>query len=220
MLNRLTRPALLGLLGLCLMAAGPARALDEGIDYQTLAMPQPTETGNKVEVLEFFWYGCPHCYQLEPGLEKWNATKPANVEFRRVPAILGPSWEPGARAYFAMEQLGVLERLHKPLLRAIHEEKKRLADANNYADWMAAQGVDRDEFMKAYNSFTVDMKVRKVQQMPTKYGIDGVPVLVVNGKYRASQSIAGSTERLFKVLDTLVAQESGTAPAPDPATAK
>ena len=206
--STLSRLALLGWLLSLAWWAGPAQALEEGFDYQLLTQPQPTETGDKVEVLELFWYGCPHCYHLEPGISRWLAHKPAQAAFRRMPAILGPSWEPHARAYYAMEVMGVLDRLHPKLFEAIHRERKRLFTKAALADWVASQGVDRDAFLSAYDSFEVDMKVRKAKLMSRRYGIDGVPSVIVAGRYRTSPTLTAGSEKMFSVIDALVAREA------------
>jgi thiol:disulfide interchange protein DsbA len=194
-----------------LLIAGQAWAFDEGIDYTRLAQPQPTETGNKVEVLEFFWYGCPHCFHLEPLLQKWATNKPANAELRRMPAVLGPNWEPDARAFFAAELLGVQDKLHEPLFRAIHVDKRRIMDEDQLVAFAAEQGINADAFRKAYESFYVNMKVRRAAELERRYGIDGVPSIVVNGKYRTSASQTGSNEKLIEVINYLVKKESGGA---------
>lgn len=198
------------LLGMILggLLAFPALAFDEGIEYSKLATPQPTETGSKIEVLELFWYGCPHCFQLEPTLNKWLEHRPANVAFRRMPAILGPHWEPQARAYYAAELLGVLDKMHEPLFDAMHVKKKKLADENELAELFAEQGVSKNAFLKAYRSFTVDTKVRRAVEMGKRYGVDGVPAFIVNGKYRTSANQTAGYDKLFEVIDALVVMES------------
>ena len=180
-----------------LMFVAQAWAVDEGIDYTTLAQPQPTETGDKVEVLEVFWYGCPHCYQLEPFLDKWVETMPSSAEFRRMPAVLGPHWEPHARAYYAAELLGVLDQLHQPLFRAMHQEKKKIMTRDDLIDFAAEQGIDRDEFAQAFDSFFTNMKVRRAVEMGRRYGIDGVPAVIINGKYRTSATQTGGNAKLM-----------------------
>jgi thiol:disulfide interchange protein DsbA len=195
----------------CLLLNAPARAFDEGIDYRTLARPQPTESGDKVEVLELFWYGCPHCYHLEPKLKDWLASKPDYVAFRRMPAVLGSGWAPLARAYYAAELLGVTERIHEPLFAALHDQRRRLQSPEEIADWFAAQGVDREAFLKAYNSFIVDMRVRRSSQMGQQMNIDGVPAFVVNGRYVTSPSMTASTDKAFQVIAALAAREAGAA---------
>lgn len=193
-----------------LLVFGQASAFDEGIDYTRLSQPEPTDTGKKIEVLEFFWYGCPHCFHLEPFLEKWLKNKPADAAFRRMPAVLGPNWKPGARAFFAAQELGVLDKFHEPLFRAIHIEKRPLFDEDQLVAFAAQQGINADQFRKAYDSFYVNMKVRRAAELERRYGIDGVPTIIVNGKYRTGVGQAGSKERLIEVIDYLVKLESGT----------
>lgn len=201
------RPLFMTFLLLCGLTALPVRAFDEGIDYQTLAQVQPTQSGNAIEVLELFWYGCPHCFQLEPTLTSWLATKPQNVVFRRMPAVLGPSWENHAKAYYAAEALGVLDRIHEALFSALHLQKKPIGDEESLANFFAEQGVNREEFLKAYRSFAVDMKVRQSKQVANRYGIDGVPAVIVNGRYRTSPTMTASRERMIEVLNHLIATE-------------
>lgn len=200
------------LLAAGLLMAGPVRAFDEGIDYKTLSPSIPTESPGKVEVLEFFWYGCPHCYQLEPTVERWLASKPDYVTFRRVPAVLGGSWTAHARLYYAAELMGVLDKIHEPFFAALHNEKRRLLSEDSIADWVAGQGIDRAEFLKAYHSFVVDMKVRRANQLGRKIHLDGVPAVVVNGKYLTSPSITASSNKMIDVINALAAEEASLAP--------
>lgn len=207
MFPRMIAQALLGLL-----VAFQALAADEGIDYVKLKAPQSTETGDKVEVLEVFWYGCPHCYTLEPFLERWVETMPEGAKFRRMPAVLGAHWEPHARAFYAAELLGVTDKLHHPLFKAMHDENRKILTKEDVVAFAAEQGIDRQEFQDAYDSFFVNMKVRRATDMVQRYGIDGVPALVVNGKYRTSATQTGGNARLMEVLDELVRRETdGTA---------
>lgn len=182
-------------------------AFDEGIEYQRLSRPQPTEAEGKIEVLELFWYACPHCYHLERPLEQWLKQQPESVAFRRMPAVLGKHWEPHARAYYALELMGVLDQVHEPLFYAIHVEKQRLYDEKALTEFLAAKGVDAEEFAKAYKSFYVEMKVRRAIEMGKRYDLDGVPAIVVNGKYLTSPSAAEGSERMFQILDYLVREE-------------
>jgi thiol:disulfide interchange protein DsbA len=195
-------------LTLGLLAASPARAaFDEGIDYSTVAPPERAEPGDDVEVLEVFWYGCPHCYHLEPAIQKWLEHKPEGVTFRRMPAAVSPRWVPHAKAYYAAEMLGVLDKLHEPLFKAMHEEKRRIFTDEQIIRFAAEQGIDEDAFRNAYNSFPVDMQVRKAADLGEHYNIDGVPAMVVNGKYVTSASQTGGSARMFDVIDYLVAKE-------------
>jgi len=179
----------------------------EGVEYKALA-PQPTDTGDKIEVLEFFWYGCPHCYTFEPYIKAWKKTKPANVEFVRVPAIFRPDWEVQARTYYALSNMGVIEDLHEKIFAAIHKDKKKLDKKAALTDFVVKNGVDRKKFEEEYNSFSVDTMVRKAKKKQTAYKIQGVPSIVVNGKYLSSGSMSGSYDNLVKILDFLVAKES------------
>jgi protein dithiol oxidoreductase (disulfide-forming) len=201
------------------LIATQAWAFDEGIDYTALSKPQPTETGDKVEVLEVFMYSCPHCFHLEPTIDKWLANKPRNVEFRRMPAVFGPKVEPHARAFYAAEMMGVGDKFHVPLFRALHEQKKQIFDEDALVAFAEEQGIDGAEFRKTYNSFFVNMKVRRAEEMVKRYGVDGVPAIIVNGKYRTSPSQTGSRKKMVEVVDHLVEVESGMAPAGEAAPA-
>lgn len=199
---------MLVLLGLpaTLPAAGDFK---EGVDYQVLTKPVPTSTDDKVEVVEAFSYACPHCFSLEPSLEEWLQNKPANVEFIRIPASLGhTTWESLARAYYTAEELGVLDKINKPLFAAVHVEKHQLATPEQLADIFATQGVDKEVFLKTYRSFAVETHVQRAKQLMLRYEVHGVPAFIVNGKYFTDVSIAGSEQRLFEVINYLIAKES------------
>ena len=199
---------LLSLLFGCLLSA-QAWALDEGIDFTILPNPQPTETGDKIEVLEVFMYSCPHCFHLEPTLEKWRETQPANVAFRRMPAVFGTKPDLQAQAFYAAELLGAQEKFTLAMFDAIHVKKQKISDENVVVTIAEGAGIDGAEFRKALNSFDVNMKVNRARNVTKNYGIDGVPAVVVNGKYRTSPSQTGSREGLVKVIDQLIARETG-----------
>ncbi|GMQ88568.1 MAG: thiol:disulfide interchange protein DsbA [Gammaproteobacteria bacterium] len=184
---------------------------DEGIEYQALANPQPTVDKGKIEVLELFWYGCPHCYYLEPELDAWLKNKPDDVVFVRVPAILGPSWELYARAFYTAELLGVIDKIHKPLFERIHKEKKQIRNMAQLKEFFVAQGVSAQDFENTYKSFAVITKTNRAKQAAGLYGIKGVPALVVNGKYRTSAREAGSSKGMLEVVDFLVERERAAA---------
>jgi thiol:disulfide interchange protein DsbA len=198
---------LLGMLAVGLLTAMPAMAFDEGVDYKTVAIPQTTETPGKIEVLEIFWYGCPHCYHIEADTQKWLATASDSVAFRRMPAPLNATWTLGAKVFYAAEVLGVLERIHVPLFKAIHENRLPF-NKNSLADWFASQGVPREQFLQALGSFAVDGKVRHATRMATDLRINGVPIFLVNGKYLTGPSMTGSVNTAFEVINALVAQEA------------
>ena len=199
---------LLSLLFACLLSA-PAWAIDEGIEYTVLTNPQPTETGDKIEVLEVFMYSCPHCFHLEPTLAKWRETQPANVAFRRMPAVFGTKPDLQAQAFYAAELLGAEEKFTLAMFDAIHVKKQKISDENLVVAIAEGAGLDGAEFRKALNSFDVNMKVNRARNVTKNYGIDGVPAVVVNGKYRTSPAQTGSREGLVKVIDQLIARETG-----------
>jgi len=184
-----------------------AAGYTEGVDYKKLTQV-PTDAGDKIEVLEFFWYGCPHCYSFEPYLNAWKKTKPANVEFVRVPAIFRPDWEVQARTYYALTNMGVIEDLHGKIFTAINKDKKRLNKKELLTDFVVKNGVDRKKFEEEYNSFAVDSMVRKAKKKQTAYKIQGVPSVAVNGKYLTSGSMSGSYDNLVKIVDYLIKKES------------
>ena len=185
-----------------------AEGFTEGTHYEKFPQARVTDTEDKIEVLEFFWYGCPHCYSFEPFIQSWKKTKPANVEFVRVPAVFRPDWEVQARTYYALSSMGVIEDLHIKIFDAMNKEKKRLNTLDIMADFVAEQGVDREKFVGQYSSFAVDSMVRKAKKQQTIYKVQGVPAIIVNGKYSTSGSMSGSYDNLVKILDHLIALES------------
>jgi thiol:disulfide interchange protein DsbA len=195
-----------GLLVAALLLPSALWAVEEGIDYAVLEPAQPTETGDQVEVLEVFWYGCPHCWHLEPVMTQWVATKPAGVAFRLMPAT-GPRWEPHARAYYAAESLGTLDVFHEALFKAMQVQHRPIMTENDLVKFAGEIGIDPEQFRAAYESFYVETRVRKAEEMGRRYGIDGVPALIINGKYRTSPSQAGGQDQMLQVLNTLVGQE-------------
>ncbi|MCU0842177.1 MAG: thiol:disulfide interchange protein DsbA/DsbL [Thiobacillaceae bacterium] len=190
-----------------LLFATAVQAAEWGRDYVELSPPQPVESRGKIEVLEFFWYRCPHCAQIEGELAEWVKKLPRDVVFKRQPAVLSDGWMPLTRAYYALEAVGALDRLHAEALRAIHEQHIDLNDPNTFFDWAAGKGVDRKKIADAYNSFSVNAKAGRAKQMTSRYKITGVPAFVVNGKYQTSAYLTGGNKRLFETLDALIAQE-------------
>jgi thiol:disulfide interchange protein DsbA len=184
------------------LAAGPEAF--EGHDYIRVKDPQPVATGSKVEVLEFFWYRCPHCFQLEPDLNAWMKTLPRNAQVRRVPAVFRDDWLPGAKLYYTLEQMNLLGKLHHKVFDAYHVENINLNDPAVLGDWVAKQGVDRKKFDGIYNSFSVQSKATQGARLATTYAITGVPAFIIDGKYATSVSMTGSPARLFEVLDQLI----------------
>jgi thiol:disulfide interchange protein DsbA len=202
------------LITLLLVAPVVLAGFDEGIDYKRLASPQPTANPDKIEVLELFWYGCPHCYHLEPQLDAWLESKPDDVAFVRIPAVLGPDWELLARAYYTMELLGVEDQVHTALFDRIHKERKPVRTVDDVKAVFVEHGVTPQDFDQAFQSFAVITKTGRARQARNLYGITGVPVLVVNGKYLTSAQMAGGNKQMLQVVDFLVDKErAGSAAA-------
>ncbi len=193
-----------------LPATAQSAAQDEnfkaGVHYKELGLPASGSADN-VEVLEFFWYGCPHCYTFEPYINGWKKTMPAGVSFSRVPAIFRPDWEVQARTYYALSNMGVIEDIHGKIFSAMHKDKKRLDKKDLLIDFVVSNGVDRNKFLEEYKSFSVDSMVRKSKKKQTAYQIQGVPSLVINGKYLTSGSMAGSYDNMVKIINHLIAKE-------------
>jgi thiol:disulfide interchange protein DsbA len=204
------------LLVLIPFAAGVALAapFTEGKEYQKLKTPQPTEAGDTIEVVELFWYGCPHCYHLEPFIHEWLQNKPGDVSFVRMPAIMGAGWELLAKAYYSAELLGVLDKAHGELFSTIHEKNNKIKDEKMLRDFFVGLGVSPEDFDKTFNSFAVAVKLNNARMMTRRYAVSGVPTIVVNGKYSTGASLAGSNKKLIDVVDYLVAQERSLAAAP------
>lgn len=181
----------------------------QGVHYELLTAAQPTGTEpGKVEVLEVFWYGCPHCYHLEPYIEAWRKDgMPPEAEFRRMPATLNPSWQILARAYYTAEALGVLEQAHGDLFREYHVNHNPLNTPELLAAFFARYGISEEDFNATFNSFAVQAKLRRADALTRRYRITGVPSIVVNGKYVTGASEAGGVPELFEVVNFLVEKE-------------
>jgi thiol:disulfide interchange protein DsbA len=181
--------------------AAPLAAQQPGLppDVQELPTPVATDAKGKVEVVEFFWYGCPHCYTLEPMLEKWVKEQPKDVEFRRVPATFNEQWAAAGRVYYALESLSLVERLHKPLFDAIHKDGLRVTNPQALAQWLEKNGVDAKKFADAEKSFAVESKLKRARALLEQARIDGVPALLINGKYivPAGRDMLNSANRVI-----------------------
>lgn len=197
----------------CLLAlvlsTGASAQLAPGKDYRPINPPQPTDSGAKIEVIEFFYYGCPHCASLQPSLRAWLKKKPADVEFRRVPTVFQDSWLPLTTAYHTIDAMGLLDKLHYDVFIAIHdkhtlETKDLLRNPNPLFDWVAKQGVDRKQFVDVFNSFGVRSRTNRSIELPASYQVNGTPTLVVDGRYLTAPSMVSSYERFFQVLDQLI----------------
>jgi thiol:disulfide interchange protein DsbA len=204
MLKRLFLPCLFAMFLVFTAAANTESAAG----YETLSPAQPTQHADKVEVIEFFWYGCPHCYNLEPLLQQWLKKLPKNVEFIRQPAVFNEQWGKHAKAYFTAEALGVVDKIHADFFDALQNKKQSLETEDELAKFFAAHGVDEKQFRETYNSFLIDAKMRQAPVMSSRYGITGVPAVIINGKYKTNGPLAGSHEKMLEVMDNLIKQES------------
>jgi protein dithiol oxidoreductase (disulfide-forming) len=195
------------LAGLPVTAQAQARAFKEGADYLRLKNPAPVESpAGKVEVVEFFWYGCTHCNSFEPQLEAWSKNIPKDAVLRRVPVAFRSDFEPHQRLFYTLEEMGKLPQLHKKVFQTIHEQRQPLNSAQLVTAWAGAQGIDTAKFTAMYNSFGVSTKVRKATQLQDQYQVEGVPSLGVAGRFITSQEYAKSMERALQVVDYLVGQ--------------
>jgi thiol:disulfide interchange protein DsbA len=171
-----------------------------GGQFMELNPPQPVESTNKIEVLEFFWYGCIHCYNLEPKIDTWLKTLPKDVEFRRVPAVFNDRWAHDAAIFYAFEALGLLEKLHRPFFDAIHRDRLRTDNAQALNAWLEKQGVDPRKFEATVKSFGVQSKTKRAIRMTSGYQIDGTPAMAVHGRYTV-----GASEGMLEIVNNLVA---------------
>jgi thiol:disulfide interchange protein DsbA len=176
--------------------------------YENVAPVQPVELAGKVEVIEFFWYGCPHCFSFEPVLNEWVKKQGDQINYIRVPAVFSKRWGRHAKAYFTAQALDVSEQLHADFFNAIQVKKQRLETEDQLVQFFVAHGVNEQDFRNAYHSFLVDAKMRQAQSMGPRYGVTSVPTIIINGKYRSNASIAGGQSNLLGVMDQLVAVES------------
>jgi thiol:disulfide interchange protein DsbA len=193
------------LFALALFTASASAELVEGKNYARIQNPQPVETGKKIEVLEFFSYGCPHCAALEPYLDKWLANIPPDVAFRRVPVMFQQRWVPLAKIYYTLDALGKAD-LSPEVFKAIHEEGKALWDQKPFLDWAASKGLDRKKVEEVFTSFAIDGKVKRAMQLAQEYNIQAVPTVIVDGKFVTSSDRVGTHANLPAAIDELVAK--------------
>lgn len=178
----------------------------EGFDYVRLATPQPVASGKKIEVLEVFWYQCPHCWQLEPELNLWAKSLPADVQLRKLPAVMSERWEPAAKLYFALEEMGLLDKLHDKVFEAYHVQKLDLGKPGELDVWAAKQGVPRARLEQSLKSFSVAGRVAQARKQIEGYQLTGVPAIVVDGRYVTTPTLTGGRTRMFETVDQLVAK--------------
>jgi thiol:disulfide interchange protein DsbA len=178
-----------------------------GTHYVELPVPIKSRSADKVEVAEYFSYGCPHCYQFEPAIGAWRAQLPADVEFVRTPAVWNKDYEVYAQTYFTAQALDVLEQIHVPLFDALHNQRRRLNDPERMATFFGELGVDPMAFARTYNSFGVRASTQQAEAKGRAYRSSGVPALIINGKYRVEGSMAGSNANMLLIADFLIAKE-------------
>ena len=181
-----------------------------GTDYYVLEKPAAVEApAGKIEVVEFFWYSCPHCNAFESALDAWSKKLPKDVVLRRVPVAFQDSFAPQQRLFFSLEAMGLLPKLHAKVFNAIHVERLNLAKGEAIIDWVAQQGVDKTKFTEQFNSFSIASKASKATQLQNSYRVEGVPALGIAGRFYTDGSIAKSMERALQVVDALVADVRG-----------
>ena len=200
------------LLGLVLLSVVSGSAFAQlayvaGSDYQLISPAVKTTHPDKVVVTEIFWYGCPHCFRFEPYVERWSASLPEGVVFEQVPSVIVERWKPHARAYYAFQMMDALDQLHTPFFDALHLKRQRLNDVDSIAGFVAEQGLDEKAFRENFDSFAVKTALSKSVKKEKRYGHDGVPAVIVNGKYLVTGSLSGSNERMIQIMNFLIAQE-------------
>lgn len=186
--------------------AAPAAPL-AGTDYTVLTAAQPVDVpANKIQVVEFMWYGCPHCNEFDPYLEAWVKNQGADVVFRRVPVAFRDDFIPHSRMLLALDAMGLADKLTPAVFREIHLNKNNLLSPDKQADFLATQGVDKKTYLDVYNSFSVAGNLKRATVLTNDYKINGVPTLAVQGKYETGPAQAGSLPGAVQVLDYLVSQ--------------
>ncbi|MGQ7860114.1 thiol:disulfide interchange protein DsbA [Pseudomonas sp. CBSPBW29] len=181
--------------------------LEAGKTYVELTNPVPVSVPGKIEVVELFWYGCPHCYAFEPVINPWVEKLPQDVNFKRIPAMFGGPWDAHGQLFLTLEAMGVEHKVHNAVFDAIQKQGKRLTKPDEMADFVATQGVDKDKFLATFNSFAIQGQIKQAKELAQKYGVQGVPTLIVDGKYRFDIGSAGGEKEALNVADQLIAKE-------------
>jgi len=200
------------LLALGLAGAAQAQAIQAGREYILLDPPHPVSTGPRIEVIEFFYYGCPICYEFQPQLTRWLNSAPEYVAFRAVPVVGQESYDNFAKLYYTLDSMGQAARLHWPIYDNYHFDGVKLNEEPVMFDWVARNGVNREQFIATYNSDAVKKQLADTDELMKSYNVKGVPTVIVDGKYFTSGRLAGSTRRLAQVVDELVKQARSERP--------
>ena len=200
-----------GLLLFCLSVVATVVAQSEyleGTHYVRIdpIVPPVVDSDAAQEVVELFWYGCPHCFEFEPHLEQWQEETKSSVNFVRIPAIFNPRWEQHARAYYALEMMGELDKAHSLMFEGMHEQGRALPNLDAMARFLATNGIDEATFRENFNSFAVETKISRAKQLIRQYQVTGVPAIIVDGTFKVSASTAGGYSQLIEVIEQLTAK--------------
>jgi len=201
--------AVLGVLLICVSGAAFAQTNLKASDFQRISPPRPVATGERIEVIEFFYYGCPVCYEFQPHLSRWLVQGPNYISIRRVPTLPSEGsdglegWVRFARLYYPLEALGQIARLHWPIYDNFHFDGVQLNDEKVMVEWISKNGIDRDKFLATYRSAEIQAKLDEVRRLMTAYDVRSVPSVVVDGKYLSTARMAGGTRQLIQVVDNL-----------------
>ena len=201
-----------GLLAALVLTSASAADLVEGKEYSRLKVPHAVDTGKKIEVIEFFSYGCPHCNDLEPYLQAWVKTLPPDVQFRRVPVMFQDRWKSLARDYYTLEALGEDLRLSPDVFKAVHVTNLPLYQEKAFVDWAATKGLDKAKVAETYNSFGVDSKMKRAAVLAQEYNVQAVPTVVVDGKFLTLSDRVGGHAAMPAALDVLIAKARAERP--------
>lgn len=191
----------------CAEEEEPAKAFKPGTHYDVLPVAVPTRNPEKIEVVELFWYGCPHCYNFDPILQKWAKELPEHVDFWHSPAAFNDTWKLHAQAYYTFKALKIADKMHQPFFDALVKERRQLNSPEAIADFVASNGGDREQFLKAFYSFSVKSQTAQAEKRGMSYRATGVPALIVNGKYRIASTVPGGFEGMLEIADFLIAKE-------------
>jgi thiol:disulfide interchange protein DsbA len=189
----------------CVLAFSAAGASAQMAPYAPLNPPQPTDGGGKIEVIEFFWYGCPHCNAMEPFVNAWLKTKPADVVFKRIHALPTEAWLPLASLFYTLDAMGLIEQYHSKVFDAIHKQNINLNNKAKRDEWLKANGIDPAKFADVEKSFSVQTKISRARQQTQSYKVDSVPRFFVQGRYFTSAEQAGGSDKIFPAIDQAIA---------------
>ncbi|NLQ17514.1 thiol:disulfide interchange protein DsbA/DsbL [Marinomonas sp. M1K-6] len=195
------------ILSLLIPLTATAAEYSDGNGYTSIKTPVRTSDSSKVEVTEIFWYGCPHCYSLEPLVQAWKKDLPNDVDFKYLPAVFGRGWLAHAKAFYVADLLGIEDKIRADLFSAIHVERRNLNSEDALASFFANYDVSEDDFRKQYDSFAVNSRLSQADAKIRAYGARGVPGIIVNGKYLVSAETANGNENIFNVVDFLIEKE-------------